>query len=138
MPEGSCLCGEIRFRVSGPLLPVVGCHCVQCRKTSGHYWAATATRRELLEISGTPKWYESTPGIKRGFCGRCGSSLFWDDGGDLVSIAPGGLDEGEPPAMVGHIFCASKGSYYEVADGLPQAAASDEEILKRGRTWRLP
>ena len=40
--RGSCLCGAVRYIVRGELRHVVGCHCGQCRKTSGHYVAATS------------------------------------------------------------------------------------------------
>ncbi|MDB3912880.1 GFA family protein, partial [Paracoccaceae bacterium] len=39
---GSCECGAVVFELSGKLRDVVACHCGQCRKTSGHYWAATS------------------------------------------------------------------------------------------------
>ena len=41
MPAGSCLCGAVRFEVEGELPAPNGCHCSQCRKTSGHYWVST-------------------------------------------------------------------------------------------------
>src|SRR5262245_23873659 len=28
---GSCLCGAVRFDITGPLRPVIACHCTQCR-----------------------------------------------------------------------------------------------------------
>jgi hypothetical protein len=33
--SGSCLCGGIAYRASGPFTVVARCHCVQCRKASG-------------------------------------------------------------------------------------------------------
>jgi hypothetical protein len=39
-----CLCGAVRYKVHGPLRDVVACHCSQCRRTSGHFAAFTATR----------------------------------------------------------------------------------------------
>ena len=38
---GGCLCGGVRYRVAGRLLPVVACHCGQCRRTLGHFGAYT-------------------------------------------------------------------------------------------------
>lgn len=83
---GSCLCGAISFTVRGPLRPVIACHCVQCRKTSGHHVAATSAPRETIEIRGLPVWYVSSEWARRGFCGTCGSNLFWDGGGENLSI----------------------------------------------------
>ena len=56
--KGSCECGEVIFSVNGPLSPTFACHCTQCRKTSGHYWAATevpSTHLKLIKDGGL-KW----------------------------------------------------------------------------------
>lgn len=95
--DGSCLCGGVRFTMDGLLRDVINCFCSQCRKTSGHYVAATAIRKEHLTLHSaeTLAWYECLPGIRRGFCKQCGSSLFWDPGpGETMSVMAGTL---EPP-----------------------------------------
>jgi hypothetical protein len=49
---GGCLCGAVRYEVRGPLRDVLVCHCVECRRWSGHLFAATAARREdVLSIA---------------------------------------------------------------------------------------
>ncbi|MBM7066104.1 GFA family protein [Actibacterium sp. 188UL27-1] len=130
MPEqwGGCLCGVVRYRVTGPLRPVVACHCQQCRKTSGHHVAATSALRGDLRIEGAVTWYHSSPEARRGFCGICGSNLFWDGPGTHISIFAGGLDGPTGLAVVGHIFCADKGDYYTLDDGLPQFQGDDETM----------
>ena len=77
--KGSCLCGGVTFEIDGDVRDVLACHCIQCRKTTGNYMSATACEKEQLRLTSdeTLAWYESTPGHKRGFCNRCGSSLFW-------------------------------------------------------------
>ncbi len=125
MHEGSCLCWQVRFRVAGPLRPVVACHCMQCRKTSGHFVAATSARREDVEISGDVTWFQSSETARRGFCPVCGSNLFWDGPGTHLSIHAGSLDRPTGLRLAGHIHCADKGDYYDIADGLPQAAHDD-------------
>ena len=122
---GSCLCGAVKFRVSGPLRPVVACHCEQCRKTSGHYVAATSAPRDAITIEGDVTWYASSPTARRGFCGICGSSLFWDGPGQNVSIHAGTLDGETGLSVTGHIFCADKGDYYEIDPDLPQFDGDD-------------
>ena len=52
MPNGACLCGAVSFEVSGALPPPDACHCSQCRKQSGHYWASTDVLRTALKIDG--------------------------------------------------------------------------------------
>ena len=48
--KGSCECGDVTYTVTGPLRPTIACHCTQCRKTSGHYWAATQVPNTHLTI----------------------------------------------------------------------------------------
>jgi hypothetical protein len=122
---GSCLCGEITYVVTGPLRPVVACHCVQCRKSSGHHVAATSCARADIEIKGDVTWYQSSDTARRGFCGTCGSNLFWDGAGVNLSIFAGTLDGPTGIRLAGHIFCADKGDYYELEDDLPKADADD-------------
>lgn len=131
MTAGSCLCGAITFRVTGPLRPVIACHCIQCRKTSGHHVAATSAPRDSVTISGTPAWYASSPEARRGFCPTCGSNLFWDGPGANLSIFAGTLDAPTGLAIAGHIFCAHRGDYYEIADGLPQSDGADPALTTR-------
>ena len=80
MPTGSCLCGAVSFEVEGELAPGDACHCAQCRRWSGHYWASTNVPRDRLTVRGMDKvsWFQSSEKIRRGFCGNCGSVLFWD------------------------------------------------------------
>ena len=128
---GSCLCGAVHFRVTGPLRPVVNCHCTQCRKQTGHYMAATDARLvdiEMIEERGL-KWYEASDIARRGFCGECGSMLFWHaKDADHMAIAAGTLDGETGLTTEAHIFVADKGDYYRLNDGLPQFPAGDAGI----------
>ena len=128
MTRGSCLCGAVTYTVSGPLRPVIACHCRQCRKTSGHHVAATSAPRESVAIRGEVTWYRSSPGARRGFCPTCGSNLFWDGPGTHLSIFAGTLDAPTGLRIKGHIFCADRGDYYEIADGLPKVEGADPSL----------
>lgn len=97
--RGRCLCGGIRYAVSGPLRDVVDCHCRRCRRFTGPYLPATAAAVADLDLSdpeGLLRWFWPVPEAGYGFCGRCGSSLFWRsaDTPERWSIAAGTL---EPP-----------------------------------------
>lgn len=125
MKTGGCLCGAVTYTVDGPLRPVVACHCEQCRKSSGHYVAATSAKRDKVSITGEMTWYKSSDSARRGFCGVCGSSLFWDGEGENMSIHAGTLDGETGLTTRGHIYVADKGDYYEIADDAPQFPQSD-------------
>ncbi len=125
--KGSCLCGEVAYEVTGPLREVIGCHCTQCRKTTGHMMAATAAKLADFRITRDDglKWYRSSETAKRGFCSTCGASLFWQaDGEDYVAISAGTLDTPTGLRIAGHIYCADKGDYYEITDGDYQQAGT--------------
>lgn len=124
--HGSCLCGAVKYQTTGPLRPVVACHCVQCRKTSGHYGAATSVARDNLTIAGDVKWYASSDTAQRGFCPDCGCSMFWDGGGENVSIWAGSFDGDTGVHLRGHIYVADKGDYYEIEGDLPTFEQSDD------------
>ena len=131
MPEGGCLCGTVRYRVEGPLRPVVACHCSQCRRGSGNFVAATSAPRDGVRIEGAVTWFASSAEARRGFCGVCGSNLLWDGGGANLSIMAGTLDGPTGLAMAGHIFVADRGDWYGIADGLPQAEGRDPRLTTR-------
>jgi hypothetical protein len=132
--RGSCLCRDVVFEVEPPLRDVVACHCRQCRKTSGHYWAASSVpldRFRLIEDRGL-RWFRSSPGAQRGFCGRCGASLFWQPEGEgRMSFAPGALEGPTGLALVEHIFVQDAGDYYR-PEGPPPAPLAAPERLSAG------
>lgn len=117
--QGSCLCGAVNYKISGKVRSVVACHCTQCRKTSGHYVAATQVQKSSLEIQGKDKisWYQSSETAKRAFCATCGSQLFWTElESEDISIMAGSLD-GETGLKMDRQICTdAKGDYYAVPD----------------------
>ncbi|MDM7255981.1 MAG: GFA family protein [Paracoccus sp. (in: a-proteobacteria)] len=115
---GGCLCGRVRFTGEAVADDLRACHCGQCRRWSGHVWAGVTAR---LTIEGEPRWFRSSPQAERGFCPVCGSNLFWrKPGHDLLDVAPGAIDPPTGLRLIGHIFIAFKGDYYQISDGLPQ------------------
>ncbi len=128
MNTGGCLCGAIKYTVSGPLRPVIVCHCKQCQRTSGFHVAATSAPRDTVKIDGKVTWFQSSETAKRGFCGICGSNLFWSGSGQNLSIFAGTLDAPTGLKLIGHIYCADKGDYYDVTDDLPKAEARNPEL----------
>ncbi len=124
MHRGGCLCGAVRFEVSGTLPDPVACHCAQCRKQSGHYWASTDVPDDRVTIRGEEhlRWYRASDKARRGFCSRCGGFLFWvPDTRPVIAIAMGAFDAPTHARLAMHIFTGDKGDYYDIADGLPQS-----------------
>jgi len=123
--EGGCLCGAVRYSVNGPLREIFFCHCVECRRWAGHAWAATAARIADLEIveHGDLRWLpspRSEHGAERGFCARCGGSLFWRaPGRDRVSISAGALDDPSGLRVAAHIWVEQGADWERPPAGVP-------------------
>ena len=123
MTEGSCLCGAVRYTVAAPFGKATACHCSQCRRQSGHYWAAADVPKAAVTITGEEalRWYHASENVRRGFCGTCGAFLFWDPlEKSTISIGLGTVTSATGTRLARHIYVADKGDYYDIADGLPQ------------------
>ena len=128
---GCCLCHEVSFEIHGEPRPVIYCHCEQCRKTSGHFVAATAVRPEQLLFldKSCLKWFRSSDYAQRGFCENCGSSLFWKpDHGRFISVMAGSVDLPSGLTNNQHIYVDEAADYYTIDDGLPQQGQYDEPV----------
>ena len=131
--RGSCHCGAVRFRVEGPIRDAIACHCTQCRKVTGHYWAAASvpvSRWTVTESRGL-RWFRSSPVAQRGFCGDCGATLFWLPEPDAVfdwgtpaehaiSFSPAALEGPITIKVAEHIYTEDAGDYY-APEGPPPA-----------------
>lgn len=120
---GGCLCGAVRFEAAGPVRPIVYCHCTQCRKQTGHFYAASnvADARLVIEGDEAITWFAASRIARRGFCRICGSALFWKaNDSDVTSVLAGAFDTPAGLVAACHIYTADKGDYYAIEDGLPQ------------------
>src|ERR1043165_4816645 len=75
--KASCLCGDVRWEAAGPFEFMSHCHCSRCRKSHGAAYGTyiNARTENFRLITGQENIvrYESTPGMFRPFCKRCGS-----------------------------------------------------------------
>ena len=133
--SGGCLCGGVRYRITGACRDIINCHCENCRRTHGHIAAYTSLPRSELELvkQQTLQWYhDEAPDTLRGFCNHCGASLFWDarDGRAKISVAAGSLDDSLGLKTIGHVFVSEAGRYYEIDDGLPRFETGNAGALE--------
>lgn len=120
--SGSCACGAVTFVLTPPLRPVIACHCETCRKTSGHFWAATGVPLDRLTMTNDAglTWFSATDVARRGFCNQCGSSLFYEPNGQSrIAVAAGALNGATELALESHVFVAEQGDYYDLGPDLP-------------------
>ncbi len=122
--QGGCLCGGIRYEITGPLTEAGNCHCSMCRRFHGAAFATYAkvspehfhwvSGQDLLAV------YETSPGIGWAFCRVCGSSLGIPAGGKLGEITLGTVDSDPGVRPAEHTFVGSKAKWFQITDSLPQ------------------
>jgi hypothetical protein len=126
MARGRCLCGDVTFTIATRPQDPAACHCRECRRQSGHVWAAASVPDATLVVAGRVEWYSASARARRGFCPRCGSFLFWKAvGTDRTDVAMGALDAPTGLRLARNIFATEKGDYYDITDGLPQQRGQD-------------
>jgi hypothetical protein len=126
--SGRCLCGTVVFEAQRDRDHGDACHCGQCRRWSGNYWASVNVPFDSLKVKkGEDRlgWFRSSEKVRRGFCKECGSAMFWHadrhkDYAHRIAIGLGAIDEPTGVKITEHIFVADKGDYYEITDELPQ------------------
>ncbi|WNW13921.1 GFA family protein [Pseudomonas sp. DTU_2021_1001937_2_SI_NGA_ILE_001] len=118
--QGSCLCQSIRYELLSSPRAVSHCHCGQCRKGHGAMFASygSVPREALRIVVGMENLtaFDSSPTVRRAFCSRCGSTLFWSrtegEFADWVSVALGTLDTPFTPAKQKHVYVPEGQPWY--------------------------
>ena len=128
MPEevytGSCFCGAIRFSATGAIKSCCFCHCESCRRASGGAYVPWVTFEKALFsiVTGEPTIHASAPGVTRGHCAACGTSLTYEHAKrpDDIDVAVVAFDEPGLFSPDSHIWLEDKLSWMKIGDGLPQ------------------
>lgn len=131
--RGQCLCSAVEFEVDVPERTYSICHCGLCRRWSGGPLMSVhcpAPKTEWLNDEGLT-WYQGTPWAQRGFCSRCGSSLFWrlaqePDGMLIVSVDA--LEDGGEFTLDRHIYSDARPDRYDFADDRPRV--TEAKLMK--------
>ena len=119
--NASCLCKGINMTIKGQFRPVINCHCIQCTKTHGNYAAYTSVLEENItyKSKSTLKWFVSSAKAKRGFCKKCGASVFFKSlGSKAVSVSAGLFKNPTKLTTRSHIYIHNKRDYYKISDNL--------------------
>lgn len=122
--EGGCLCGEVRYRVSGEIIDAGYCHCRICQRASGAPVVAwfTVPVGAFSYLQGMPSVFRSSAQSQREFCGGCGTQLVFrrSEGPVTADVTIASLDD---PSLVRpeyHIWRESRIRWFETADSLPR------------------
>lgn len=124
---GGCLCGEVRYEVTGPFLSASYCHCTRCQRRTGTAASANArvARADFRLRSGAEvlRTFRPGDGAPKVFCSLCGSAVF---SGELDKEAPlglrlGGLDSDPGIRPQFHVHVESAAPWEPLPDdGLPR------------------
>ncbi len=124
--EGGCLCGTIRYRLTGePGKEGAGyCHCRRCQRSTGAPVGAWVTfpKSALAILAGVPKTFASSAKAVRQFCPNCGTQLFFafTEGPEDIDVSLASLDDPAvfPPTY--HIWTGSQIPWFTITDNLPR------------------
>ena len=128
--NGHCLCGDVTYRYSGPENWRAYCHCESCRRnTASPVTAFLGVPRAACAFTGkAPAVYESSPGVRRLFCGRCGTPMAYeaDRYPDEIHLYAATLDDPESYQPQSHVHCEERLPWFDVRDDLRRYPASGD------------
>ena len=122
--QASCLCGSIKLKTQGHHRNIHNCHCIQCMKTHGHHAAYTAVKLDNIKFykKKNLKWFKSSKRAKRGFCNKCGASMFYRSiGSKEMHISAGMFNRPVKLKTEMNIFVKNKLEYYRLDNRLPKS-----------------
>jgi len=126
MYKGSCLCGDIRFEITGEIKNIIYCHCSECRKAQGSAFATNGNLEEkhfkIIHGKENLTKYKSDKGQYKYFCKKCGSPIISKNNlhPDTVRVRLGTIETEITEKPEAHIFVSSKANWEEINDNLPQ------------------
>ena len=124
MIQGSCLCGDVTYQISGDVGQIVHCHCETCRKAHGSAFSSVASvEDDDFELASTSELssFESSTGKVRYFCSRCGRQIYAKrDGATHIILRLGSLDDNPITSEKSHIWVSQKASWYSINSSLAE------------------
>ncbi len=126
---GGCLCGGVRFEVQVPERTFSVCHCGMCRKWSAGPFMAVHCPGDVrfTEEEGLA-WYAGSAWAERGFCSRCGASLFWrlaQDPGREIIVSVEAFDDPAAWSLDRHIYVDAQPGRYGFDDARPRVTEAE-------------
>ena len=129
MYKGGCLCGRVRFEITGEINNIIYCHCSECRKAQGSAFATNgnlaADKFTIISGEDVLTGYEATPGQTKYFCKFCGSPIISKNIAhpNVVRVRLGTIESAISERPLAHIFVTSKANWEEITGDLPQYAS---------------
>lgn len=136
MTTGGCLCGAVRYTLAAPPRELGACHCGMCRKFSGgiELGVDVPAGGITFDRDDTLRTYASSDWAERGFCAKCGSSLFWrltvsGPMQGLFSLSAGSLDSLDGLELTQEVYIDTKPAGYALAGDHKRLTEADVMAL---------
>jgi hypothetical protein len=127
---GGCLCGAVRFEASDVDTRIHACHCGMCRRWGGGPFLGVDARSVDFDDDDRIQRFDSSGWACRGFCGECGSNLFYYfKPEDRFSLCAGAFDDQSVFELADEIFIDHKPAVYEFAGERPRL--TEFEVLAK-------
>ncbi len=124
MINGSCLCGAVKYQLSGKIDDIIHCHCKTCRKAHGSAFSSVAAVQDNdfnLINSHSLKSYPSSAGKHRYFCSNCGSQIYAKrENTPHIILRLGSVDTDISASEKAHIWVSEKASWYSIHSQIPE------------------
>jgi hypothetical protein len=120
---GGCLCGAVKYIVTGPPINVRACHCQDCQRLTGSaFFVRALFPKNHVIITGALSEFPSSEDLTRKFCPRCGSQVFCERKSrpDTIAIALGSFDSLDGITPSEHIWISDKQPWVSVPADAPQ------------------
>ncbi|MGX9462940.1 GFA family protein [Shewanella sp. A14] len=125
--QGGCLCGAVRYQISGVPFDADYCHCSQCRKSTGAVVMSWMDfhREQVTWLQGQVTEFASSSHIRRGFCQQCGTSMTYRhlDYPEFCTLSIASLDEPQNVTPTYHIYTEEQVSWLKIDDICPRYKA---------------
>jgi len=126
MYSGGCLCGKVRFEITGAITDIVYCHCSKCRKAQGSAFASNgnldADKFHIISGQEILTGYQASQTQTKYFCRHCGSPIYSKNTlkSDKVRVRIGTIESDIVERPEAHIYVSSKANWEHIEDRLPQ------------------
>ncbi|MDH4442211.1 MAG: GFA family protein [Rhizobium sp.] len=122
--SGHCLCGGVHYRTRSLVRSAGHCHCESCRRAASSPVTTFFTvLREETELGGDSlRYYASSPGVRRGFCGTCGSPMSFETErrANEIDLYVASLDAGLSVTIKEHWHWDEHVDWLTIVDDLPK------------------
>lgn len=136
--EGGCVCGAVRYRLTGNPLTLYACHCTNCQARSGSAFALhmLVLQADLTLVQGEPEGGGEAGKRKR--CSACATGV-WSEKRSipgLLWLRAGTLDDTRGLKPVAHIWTRSAQTWFSIPEGVTTFETQPDDPTELARLWQ--